>query len=185
VTRASCGGERMGGLRTVPATIERLSEVLARIAGVALLGMMLVVCYGVVMRYALRSPVAWANEFARFSFLPVVALGLAYALRHGAHVATEVFTGVLSARARKGLHLLSVTLFVAYGVLSCWAGWRLASIAFAQGLRSDEAEIPLVLVQAVIPIGFLALSLQALVQAGKALRGDARQTRPSNGAHPR
>ena len=185
VTRASSGGERMGGLRKGPAAIEWLSELLARMAGVALLGMMLVVCYGVVMRYALRSPVAWANEFARFSFLPVVALGLAFALRHGAHVATEVLTGVLSARARKGLHLLALTLFLAYGVLSCWAGWRLASVAFAKGLRSDEAEIPLVLVQAVIPIGFLALSLQALVQAGQALLGEARQTEPSNGAHPR
>ncbi|MBI2527459.1 MAG: TRAP transporter small permease subunit [Candidatus Rokubacteria bacterium] len=185
MTRALPRSERPALVQRVAGTIDRLSGFLAQLAGVALLGMMLVVCYGVVMRYAFRAPVAWVNEFARFSFLPVVALGLAFALRQGAHVATEFFTGVLSDRARNGLRLLSVTLFFAYGVLSCWAGWRLASVAFAKALRSDEAEIPLVVVQAVIPIGFLALSLQALVETGRALLGDARQTRPSNGAHPR
>lgn len=172
----------MSGLGRVAATIERLSELLARIAGAALLGMMLVVCYGVVMRYALRSPVAWANEFARFSFLPVVALGLAFALRQGAHVATEVLTGALSDRARRRLHVVSATLFAAYGALSCWAGWRLGAMALAKDLRSDEAEIPLVLVQAAIPVGFLALTLQALVQVGKSVQTDARQRRTSDGA---
>ena len=112
----------------------------------------------------------------------MVALGLAYALRQGAHVVVEVLGGVLSDRARRGIQVASATLFLAYGALSCWAGWRLASIAFAKGLRSDEAEIPLALIQAVIPIGFLALSLQALVQVRKALAGDESQRRPSDGA---
>ncbi|MBI4588704.1 MAG: TRAP transporter small permease [Candidatus Rokubacteria bacterium] len=173
----------MIGPRKIPERVEQLTELLARIAGLALIGMMLVVCYGVVMRYVLRSPVAWANEFARFSFLPVVAFGLAYALRQGAHVATEFFIRALSGGIRKGLYLFSAALFFGYGVISCWAGWRLASIAFAQGLYSDEAEIPLVLVLAVIPIGFLVLSLQAIVQMWKALSGDSSQGRPLETSH--
>lgn len=173
----------MIGLRRIPHRIEQLTELLARIAGLALVGMMLAVCYGVVMRYVLRSPVAWANEFARFSFLPVVAFGLAYALRQGAHVATEFFISALPAGTRKGLRLFSTALFFGYGVISCWAGWRLTSIAFAKGLYSDEAEIPLVLVLAVIPIGFFALSLQAIVQMWTALSGDSSRARPSNSSH--
>ena len=171
------------GLRNIPAGIERLTELLARIAGLALIGMMLVVCYGVVMRYVLRSPVAWANEFARFSFLPVVAFGLAYALQQGAHVATDFFIRAFSGGTRKGLYLFSAALFFSYSVISCWAGWRLASIAFAKGLYSDEAEIPLVLILAVIPIGFLALSLQVIVQMWKAVSGDSSQRRPSKTPH--
>ncbi len=161
------------------AGIERLSALLARAAGVALLAMMLVVCYGVVMRYALRSPVAWANEFARFSFLPVVALALAYALRQGAHVVADVFAGALPAGLRRRLQAASGALFLAYAAVSCWAGWRLASTAWAKGLRSDEAEIPLALVQAVIPIGFVALGLQALVEIRKVVPGHPGRERPA------
>lgn len=175
----------MAGFGRVAAGIERLTEVLARLAGLALLGMMLVVCYGVVMRYVLRAPVAWANEFARFSFLPVVALGLAYALKHGAHVATEFFVSRLSARARTRLSLFSLALVFGYAVVAGWAGWRLASVAFAKGLASDEAEIPLVLVLGLIPIGFLALALQALVRLRNAVSGDPPGAPPPGPAHAR
>ncbi len=173
----------MRELRQIPNMIDQVTKLLARVAGLALIGMMLVVCYGVLMRYALRSPVAWANEFARFSFLPLVAFGLAYALQQGAHVATEFFIGVFSGRTRKWLYLFSTVLFFIYAVISCWAGWRLASIAFAKGLYSDEAEIALSPLQALIPIGFLALSLQAIVQMWKALSGDSSLGKPLKTLH--
>lgn len=164
--------------------INRLSELLVRIAGLALFAMIIFVCYGVVMRYVLKSPVAWANEAARFSFLVVIAFGLAYALRQGAHVATEFFVNILSARAKRRLYLFSMALFLIYAVIACWAGWQITSTAFVKGLRSDEAEIPLVIIRAFIPIGFFGLILQAIVEIRKLFFGGPGDGRESKTAHP-
>ncbi len=163
--------------------INGLSELLVRIAGLALFAMMLLVCYGVVMRYVFKSPVAWANEVARFSFLVIIAFGLAYALQQRAHVATEFFVNVLSARAKKWLYLFAMALFLIYAVIACWAGWHIASTAYVKGLRSDEAEISLVLVRAFIPIGFFALILQAIVEIRKLLAGESGEGQESQTSH--
>ena len=166
------------------ARINGLSELLVRIAGLALFTMMLLVCYGVIMRYVFKSPVAWVNEVARFSFIVIVAFGLAYALQQGAHVATEFFVNVLSARTKKWLYLFSMALFLIYAVIACWAGWQITSTAYVKGLRSDEAEIPLVIIRAFIPIGFFVLVLQAVVEIRKLLAGEPGAGHASQTTHP-
>lgn len=181
----------MMAFRKVIGGINGLSELLVRIAGLALFVMMILVCYGVVMRYLFNSPVAWVNEVARFSFLVIVAFGLAYALQQRAHVATEFFVNILSARAKKWLYLFAMALFLIYAVIACWAGWEITSTAYIKGLPSDEAEIPLVFIRAFIPIGFFVLILQAIVEMRNLLAGESGKAQesqtmpPANKASPK
>ena len=77
-----------------------------------------------------------------------------------------------------------MALFLIYAVIACWAGWEITSTAYVKGLPSDEAEIPLVLVRAFIPIGFFVLILQAIVEIRKLLAGESGAGQESQTTHP-
>ncbi len=133
------------------------------IGGGFLLLMVLVIVYGVIMRYIFRAPTALAFELSAFSMLPVTALGLSYAQRERAHVQVELLTSKLSGRALLIVEIIAWLLFFVDSVLLVWAGWLLAEDHLKTHQTSLNAGIPLLLFSILIPIGVGTLSLQLII----------------------
>lgn len=166
-------------MRRLVRGIEWLSSALAVIGGVVLTVMVFLVAYGVIMRYLFHTPKAWVNELVALMYLPVVALGIAYALKMKAHVRVDLLLSRLPRKVEHVLNVITMPLFLLYASLIVWAGWLRASRALASGMHSVDARIPFFPIWILLPIGAGVLVLQGLVELGRniaALRGGSAQS---------
>jgi TRAP-type C4-dicarboxylate transport system permease small subunit len=87
------------------------------IAGIALVVVVLSVCWGVLTRYVTAQPAAWAGEVAQIAFAWMVFLGAAAGFKYGMHISIDLFVSMLPASLRGLLQWatdLLVLVFLAY-----------------------------------------------------------------------
>ncbi len=137
------------------------------VAGVSLLLVVFLVVYGVILRYAFRSPASWSIELPTFLFLIIVAFGLAYVHRLRGHIGVDIVVTRLSRRARTVLGMVGSLSVLIYAGIVAWASCVKAWHHVQYGERSDVLGIPLGTLQAVLAIGLLLFCLQALAEIKK------------------
>ena len=99
---------------------DRIEETL--IAGI--LGAMTVITFAnVVMRYGFNNNILWALELTVFLFGWLVLLGASYAVKKGAHLGVDIVINALSAKARRVLGLVAVTVCLAFSFLMLKGAW--------------------------------------------------------------
>lgn len=99
---------------------DRIEETL--IAGI--LGAMTVITFAnVVMRYGFNNNILWALELTVFLFGWLVLLGASYAVKKGAHLGVDIVINALSAKARRVLGLVAVTVCIAFSFLMLKGAW--------------------------------------------------------------
>ena len=155
----------------VSRSISWLSELSGYASGVLILASMLIICYGVVLRYVLGASTVWQTELAVYFLMFAAFVGGAYGLKHGDHVKLDVVVNRLPGRAQLLVNLVAaalVFLFVAIiGVLSFELWWD----AVQTGRRSSTAwNIPLGYPYFMLPLGMTLMALQYLVIAAEILR---------------
>lgn len=99
----SSPADETGGAKPAPSALDRTIGAVtwtaaAAGAGVVLL-MMSLVGYSVVNRYLLGTPVTWIDELSGYLVVALVMLGAAESLRRGDHIAVDLITSRLGARA--------------------------------------------------------------------------------------
>lgn len=149
---------------------DRALRLLALGGGVVLLGLLGLVIFDVVMRYALRLPFLGAYEMTELAMVLIVFLALPYCAATGGHVAVDVLAPVLD---RPGLRWLNAVIHLAGAVLMMVIAWQATLYAFGSVARGEAtnmlkiAKYPFELVTAACAAIF---ALVLLVQAWKALR---------------
>jgi tripartite ATP-independent transporter DctM subunit len=94
---------------SLPARIEAwLGHVIEAPAAALVVGEVLVLLAGVVMRFVFNSPIPWADELASILFLWLANLGAAVALRRGTHMRTTALVSRWSPRAQAWGEALAV-----------------------------------------------------------------------------
>lgn len=170
----------------VSRSISWLSELSGYASGVLILASMLIICYGVVLRYMLGASTVWQTELAVYFLMFAAFVGGAYGLKHGDHVKLDVVVNRLPGRAQLLVNLVAAALgflFVAIiGVLSFELWWD----AVQTGRRSSTAwNIPLGYPYFMLPLGMTLMALQYLVIAAEILRrfisGEASGPMPGEG----
>jgi TRAP-type C4-dicarboxylate transport system permease small subunit len=155
----------------VSRSIGWLSELSGYVSGVLILASMLIICYGVVLRYVLGASTVWQTELAIYFLMFAAFVGGAYGLKHGDHVKIDVAVNRLPGRARLFVNFVAVVLgflfIVTIGVLSFDMWWE----AVERGRRSSTAwNIPLAIPYFMLPLGMTLMALQYLVIAAEILR---------------
>ena len=148
-----------------------LSELSGYVSGVLILASMLIICYGVVLRYVLGASTVWQTELAVYFLMFAAFVGGAYGLKHGDHVKLDVVVNRLPGRVRLFTNFVAAVLgflFIAViGVLSFELWWD----AVQTGRRSSTAwNIPLAYPYFMLPLGMTLMALQYLVIAAEILR---------------
>jgi TRAP-type C4-dicarboxylate transport system permease small subunit len=148
-----------------------LSELSGYVSGVLILASMLIICYGVVLRYVLGASTVWQTELAVYFLMFAAFVGGAYGLKHGDHVKLDVVVNRLPGRVRLFTNFVAAVLgflFIAViGVLSFELWWD----AVQTGRRSSTAwNIPLGYPYFMLPLGMTLMALQYLVIAAEILR---------------
>jgi len=139
-------------------------------AGIVLLGLLGLVLFDVVMRYALRLPFLGAYEMTELAMVLIVFLALPYCAATGGHVAVDVLSPVLD---RPGLRWLNALIHLAGAALMLIIAWQATRYAMGSVARGEAtnmlgiAKYPFELVTAACAAIF---ALVLLGQAWKALQ---------------
>lgn len=118
--------------------LERLLRALALGGGAVLLGMLALVLFDVVMRYALRLPFLGAYEFTELAMVLIVFLALPYCAATGGHVAVDVVAPVLD---RPGLRWIAVLVHLAGAALLAVIAWRTVLHALGSAERGEATNM--------------------------------------------
>lgn len=137
-------------------------NLLAAMAGLLMVLMMLLTAVDVVMRYALKTPLAWAFDLVtHYMLVASFFFSFSIALRLGEHVAVDFFVGKFHPGARRAAMAL------AWAACALLAGVVTVTAAHEAWLAWREAEViagvipwPVWLQKAIIAAGMAPLSVR-------------------------
>ena len=116
----------------------------------------------IVGRYAFLSPIASAEEIMLFLLVGIVFLGNSVVGYEGKQLRMDVVLQMLPPRLRHALEVLADLTMIVVCVALVVLGWPAIEMLAEFDQRSQAADIPLVIPQALVPIG---LALNAFLVA--------------------
>ena len=99
------------------------------VAGVFMVLMSVTTFANVLARYFFNSPIQWAEELARYSFIWVVFMGAVVCTKKKRHIAIDILVQALPARASARLRLLADLCTLGIALVIAYYGWKLTAAA--------------------------------------------------------
>jgi TRAP-type C4-dicarboxylate transport system permease small subunit len=144
--------------------IGRLSELAGYVSAVLILVSMLVVCYGVALRYVFGASTLWQLELSTYFLMFAAFVGGAYGLKHGDHVNLALVVDRLPEKARLYVRLLASILGFVFIVIVALIAYDLWWETAREGRTSGTAwNVPLTYPYLIVPLGMTLIALQYLV----------------------
>jgi TRAP-type C4-dicarboxylate transport system permease small subunit len=144
--------------------INWLSELAGYASAVLILISMLVVCYGVLLRYFFGVSTVWQLELSTYFLMFAAFVGGAYGLRHGDHVNLSLIVDRLPAKTRLYVKLIASILgfvFIAIvAVIAYFLWWETTEAGRTSGTAWN---VPLTYPYLIVPLGMTLIALQYLV----------------------
>jgi len=116
------------------------------------------------MRYAMGASLSWSEELARYCFIWMTYIGIAYGVRKDAHIRVTMAVDLLSLKGQVWMRIVSHVIFGAFAFFVMYQGWFLVEKIFRFGQKSSSLGIPMALVY-LAPLTGFGLTLIRLVQA--------------------
>ena len=151
---------------------DAISELAGRLAALMAIALVSLVFGLVVARYGLGVGSVAAQEAVLWLHAAIFLLGLAYALRHGAHVRVDVFSQRWSPRARAWVEVgAGVLLLLPLCIFMLAMSWDYVAASWSarEGSRDPGGLPGWYLVKALLPVSALLLMLQGLAETLRAL----------------
>jgi TRAP-type C4-dicarboxylate transport system permease small subunit len=143
------------------------------VAGVCLLGSVAINFANIIGRYFFSVSIPWAEEIMLFLMVGCVFTGCCAVAWEGRQIRMDVVVSMLPVKVRDFLALLSELVMIATAGAVATFAWPVIQQLAEFDERSQAADFPLVIPQAMIPIGY---TLMALLVAVRLMQ------RPSRGA---
>jgi len=105
----------------------------------------------VIFRYLLNHPLFWSEELSRFSFVWIVFVGAAVAMKRGAHIGVDYFVKNLPLQLKNYLRIL-VTILELFFLLTV-IDRSILVVRVNMSQHSPAMRIPMGLVYLAIPVG--------------------------------
>jgi TRAP-type C4-dicarboxylate transport system permease small subunit len=121
--------------------------------------MFTVVLLNVICRYVFNNSLPWAMEFSRYSFIWIIFLGSALAMRNGSHIGLELFERILSTKYLKYYKLFINSVNILFLLVFTVVGFI---VAF-QGMKTYSAviQMPMIIPYLALPVGGVAMLIEA------------------------
>lgn len=152
--------------------VDGFSDWLGRTVAWLSLGMVLVTCVVVLLRYVFAMGWIALQESVVYMHALLFLLGAAYTLKHDGHVRVDIFYQRMGSRGKAWVNLLgSCLLLMPFCLFILWSSWDYVVASWAVRESSREAGgLPAVfLLKSVIPLFAVILFLQGLALALRSL----------------
>jgi TRAP-type C4-dicarboxylate transport system permease small subunit len=120
--------------------INSFSRLLGYVAGIALLGMMLLTCADVLLRY-LGHPILGCYEIVMFLASAAVGFAIAYTQTERGHIAVEFFIERLSKRIRTAIAIVNLCICIGMYSILAWQLFMHGTKLWRIGRVSETLEI--------------------------------------------
>ncbi len=143
------------------AAFDKITEVMAGVAGVILVFICAAVCYTIGMRFFFRQTTIWIVQTTEYALLWIVFLGTTWLLREGGHITTDIIYSHLHEKTK---HYLDCIMFVLSGlacVIMVYYGTTYMIECITRGVTDVRAvTVPKWTIFIIIPIGSILLTIQ-------------------------
>jgi C4-dicarboxylate transporter DctQ subunit len=146
--------------------VRALVAVIGALSGVLLVASVALNFANVVGRYFFNASIPWAEEAMLFLMVGCVFLGNGVVAWSGRQIRMDVVVRLLPPRVREALDLFSELVFLITAVAIVIFAWPVIRDLAEFDQRSQAADFPLVIPQAMVPIG---LSIMAFLVAVRLL----------------
>jgi C4-dicarboxylate transporter DctQ subunit len=146
--------------------IRKLSVAAHTLAGIMLGVIFLSIIVNIIAR-RLGISMTWVEELSGYGVVWATYLGIGFALREKRHVCVDIVTRKLSLRGQHLMRFLGNLVCLGFSVLITWKGFILIESSLISGRHTPFMEIPVYLLQIILPVGMIIFGLEALVDAVK------------------
>jgi TRAP-type mannitol/chloroaromatic compound transport system permease small subunit len=149
--------------------IDRFTDLVGRATSWLALGLALVMGANVLLRYGFSIGRIWAQELEWHILVPIVLLGMSYALRHGEHVRVDVLFQSFSPRTKHAVDVVAAVLGMLFAIIVIRLSipYVLQAWEIEEGSPNPGGIDHRYIVKSLIPIGFALFFVQSLSQAIK------------------
>ena len=148
-----------------PGTWRRIDRNLERLALLVFYSMLVVtMAIEVLRREVFAYSSVWGEEIVRYSFIYLVWIGAAAAVRERGHIRIDVLFSFCSLQVKKCLYLFGDLVMLAVACIALYWSWESVVVSWQFGSVTHGLRLPMVLFLAAVPIGFL-LMLYRLAQS--------------------
>ena len=120
--------------------------------------MTLITLINAITRFAFNSPIAWSAELARYSFVWIIFLGAALAVRNGSHIGLEFLSSKLPEKGKDFLRTAINYMIILFLCVFTIIGFEQA--IKASGTESAAMQIPMLIPYMALPIGGIAMIIE-------------------------
>jgi TRAP-type C4-dicarboxylate transport system permease small subunit len=128
-------------------------------AGILLICSVAINFANIIGRYFFSVSISWAEEIMLFLMVGCVFLGAAPVTWGNRHIRMDVIVNMLPPQARAVLDLFSDLVFIVTAALLAWFAAPVIADLAAYDERSQAANFPLVIPQALLPIGLAIMAI--------------------------
>jgi TRAP-type C4-dicarboxylate transport system permease small subunit len=133
-------------------------------AGILLLCSVAINFANIIGRYFFRISFPWAEEIMLFLMVGCVFTGCCAVAWEGRQIRMDVVVNMLPAKVRDLLNLLSELVLIAAGIAVTVFAWPVITQLAAFDQRSQAANFPLAIPQAMVPVGYSLMALLVSVR---------------------
>lgn len=154
-------------LRRLDRLLGQLAAALAALGAAIVVVQLLWISYGVMMRYAFRSPDRMATEATALLLFPVAFVGLTYALKENALPRVTIIIDMLPAGVRRVIDIFNALVMLGIGCFFALAAVRGTFNSYTSGAASEILLWPRFLFWIPAAIALVVFSLYAAVRAAR------------------
>jgi TRAP-type C4-dicarboxylate transport system permease small subunit len=141
-----------------------LMAVLRVAAGLMLIASVAINFANIIGRYCFSISISWAEEAMLFLMIGAVFLAAPPVGWLGRHIRMDVIVSLLPPRARTAFDVFSDLATIATCIMVAYFAWPVMTMLHELDQRSESANIPLVIPQAVVPLGMILMALLIAVR---------------------
>lgn len=144
--------------------IRWLDANIEKVLCVTLLALMsIIIVVQVFFRYVLQNSLQWSEEIARYMFIWLIYIGIAYGVKLDKHIAVDAVYSFLPKKVKPFYALIGYVIFFIFAVIVVYYGVAVTANIAASGQISNGAHVPMQYVY-VAPVVGMSLTLIRLVQ---------------------
>jgi C4-dicarboxylate transporter DctQ subunit len=114
----------------------------------------------VVLRYGFNSGFTWALELTTVFFAVMIFVGISYGVRIGAHIGVDALVRLMPSGPRRATSIVVVLLCLLYAGIVIVGSWTYVSKMYVVGVELEDMPVPIWLVRAILPLGYVLLTLR-------------------------
>lgn len=156
---------------------DRIIDLMAFLAGVMLVGAVLIVCFEIWMRYLVRKPQVWTVEVCEYILFAIAFLGAPWLLKKGGHVSIDIIVAQMAPKTQIYLGLFSKAMGILISVIICGFSMATSWDAYISGVVVIKTlSIPKYYFLMLIALGYFLL----LIEFGRQFFGHFKELREKN-----